>query len=213
MRYESMSMNDGTALRYAVVLPAEFTPAETYPVLLAMSPGPQTEAMVEAGLNYWQQAAQERGWIVISPIAPDGVLFFQGSEALMPEFLDAMLAQYQVENGRFHLAGVSNGGISAFRIAANQPERFQSMLVIPGMPASEADFKSLDRLVDLPIAMYVGERDTEWVGQMQETEAQLAELGTAVTLEIMPGEGHVIQGVTGEQLFDFFEANRVQPEQ
>ena len=40
---------------------------------------------------------------------------FQGSDRLIPEFLDAMLVQYQVENGRFHLAGVSNGDISAFR--------------------------------------------------------------------------------------------------
>ena len=70
-------MNDGTPLRYTIVLPTVFTPAKTYPVLLAMPPGPQTEAMVEAGLNYWRLEAQKRGWIVISPIAPDGVLFFK----------------------------------------------------------------------------------------------------------------------------------------
>jgi dipeptidyl aminopeptidase/acylaminoacyl peptidase len=208
MRYEMMMMNEGTALRYALVLPAGFTPAETYPVLLAMPPGPQTEAMVEAGLTYWQQEAQQRGWIVISPVAPDGVLFFQGSDQLMPEFLDGILGLYRVENGRFHLAGVSNGGISAFRIAAAEPERFQSMLVIPGRPAYEADFKSLDRLVDLPIAMYVGERDTDWVGRMQETEARLAELGTAVTLEIVPSEGHVVRSIPNARLFDFFDAHR-----
>jgi predicted esterase len=208
MRYETMTMQDGTALRYAVVLPSGFTPDQTYPVLLALPPGPQTEAMVEAGLSYWQQEGQARNWIVISPIAPDGVLFFQGSDVLIPEFLDRISEMYRVENGRFHLAGISNGGISAFRVAAAEPERFRSMLVIPGMPAYEADFKSLGRLVDLPIAMFVGEHDTDWVERMQETEAKLTELGAAVSLEIVPNEGHVIQSVTSGRLFDFFDSHR-----
>ncbi|MFQ5399143.1 MAG: hypothetical protein ACE5E7_06040 [Anaerolineae bacterium] len=113
------------------------------------------------------------------------------------------------ENGRFHLAGVSNGGISAFRIAINQPERFHSMLVIPGMLRTEDDFQKLDRLAKLPVAMFVGENDTAWLAQMQAAQTRLAELGGDVFLEIVPGEGHVIQSLQGgERLFDFFESHR-----
>jgi predicted esterase len=81
------------------------------------------------------------------------------------------------------------------------------------MPAYESDFDSLERLAELPIAMYVGERDSDWVGRMQETEARLLELGTAVTLEIVPGEGHVVRSVSNERLFNFFDAHRSAPGQ
>ncbi len=210
MFYDTMSLSDGTELRYAVVLPAGYTPQQTTPILLALPPGPQTEAMVEAGLSgYWQQMAQERGWIVISPEAPGGQLFFQGSEVRIPEFLDRIEEMYRPENGRFHIAGISNGGISAFRIASNNPERFQSMLVIPGLPSNEEDFNNLDQLADLPIAMFVGENDTGWLARMTETEVRLSELGAEVSLEIVPNEGHVIQSLQGgARLFDFFESHR-----
>lgn len=210
MFYDTMTFSDGTELNYAVVLPAGFTPQQSYPILLALPPGPQTKAMVEAGLSgYWEQEGQKRGWIVISPEAPGGQLFFQGSETNIPEFLDRIAETYRPENGRFHIAGISNGGISAFRIAGNNPERFQSMLVIPGLPRSEEDFANLDKLTKLPVAMFVGENDTGWLTRMEEVEARLSELGADVFLEIVPNEGHVIQSLQGgERLFDFFESHR-----
>ena len=209
MRYETMTLSAGTAVRYAIVLPAGFTPEQPYPTLLALPPGGQTQPMVEAGLGYWQAEGQKRGWVVVSPIAPDGVLFFQGSEALLPEFMDGIAARVRVENGRFHLAGVSNGGISAFRITLNEPERFRSMLVVPGLPGTDDDFARLDRLVDLPVAMFVGENDTTWLARMQATKEELRRLGADVSLEIVPGEGHVIQSLgDGARFFDFFDSHR-----
>ncbi len=208
MTFETMMLDEGTAVRYALSLPIGYTPDQTYPVLLALPPGPQTEAMVNAGLSGYWAAAQNRGWIVVSPIAPDGVLFFQGSEAIMPAFLDRIEGMVGVENGRFHLAGISNGGISAFRIAGTMPERFQSILVIPGLPRTDADFQNLDKLTNLPIAMFVGENDTTWLGRMQETEARLTALGADVFLEIAPNEGHVIQSITGDRLFDYLDSYR-----
>ena len=209
MRYETMTMAEGTAVRYAIVLPAGFTPEQPYPTLLALPPGGQTQAMVEAGLSYWQAEAQNRGWVVVSPVAPDGVLFFQGSETLLPEFMDRIMETVAVENGRFHLAGISNGGRSAFRIAIAEPERFQSLLVAPGFPPTDDDFAQLDKLANLPIAMFVGENDAPWVTQMQAAANELRRLGARISLEIVPGEGHVIQSLRdGVHLFDFFDAHR-----
>jgi hypothetical protein len=45
--YYQMSMADGTILEYGVVLSHNFVAGETYPVLIAFPPGPQTKAMVE----------------------------------------------------------------------------------------------------------------------------------------------------------------------
>ena len=88
---------------------------------------------------------QSRGWVVVSPIASDGTLFFQGSEQYLPEFLERIAAIYPPEGGKFHVAGVSNGGISSFRIATMMPEWFASITAVPDFPQT-ADFNQLDKL-------------------------------------------------------------------
>lgn len=208
--YQTMTLRSGTILEYAIVLPEDFDEAKVYPILLALPPGPQTKDMVQWGLrSYWAETAHQRGWIVLSPVAPDGVLFFQGAEGVLPEFLAWTATLLKPEGGKYHLAGISNGGISAFRIALNRPELFHDLLVLPGFPQNDQDFQRLNTLTTLPVMMFVGENDDGWVQRMEATEAALNSLGGQVELEIVRGEGHVIQSLGGgERLFDFLEENR-----
>ena len=205
--YYQMTMADGTPLQYGVVLPDNFVEGETYPVLLAFPPGPQTKEMVEAGMGYWSAEGQARGWVIASPIAPNDTLFFQGSEKYLPEFVQRIEVIYPPEGGKFHVAGVSNGGISSFRIAIRMPEKFASITAVPGFPQA-SDFDQLDKLTGIPIAMYVGENDTSWVERMAATEAELQRLGGQVSLTVVPNEGHVIQSLTGVELYDVLNSYR-----
>jgi dipeptidyl aminopeptidase/acylaminoacyl peptidase len=205
--YYQMTMADGTPLQYGVMLPNNFVEGEMYPVLLAFPPGPQTKAMVEAGMGYWGAEGQARGWVIVSPIAPGGTLFFQGSEQYLPEFVQRIEAIYPPEGGKLHVAGVSNGGISAFRIAIMMPEKFASITAVLGFPQT-SDFDKLDTLTNIPITMYVGENDTSWVERMTATEAELQRLGGQVSLTIVPNEGHVIQNLTGAELYDVLDSYR-----
>ena len=208
MKIVPVILAGGSALEFALLLPEGFNPVQTYPVLLALPPGGQSRDMVEAGLSsYWISGAAGRDWIVVSPIAPGGRLFFRGAEQLLPEFLEAIKEQLPVEGGRFHLAGISNGGISAFRIAIQQPELFHSMVVLPGFPADQ-DFSMLDRLLEMPVKMYVGELDSGWVQEMSETQRELKRLQVNSILEIVPGNGHFISGVSGEQIFELLDSYR-----
>lgn len=209
--YHEMALADGeTTIEYALVLPPEFDPSQSYPILLALPPGPQTRTMVDNGLRlYWEPGAFKNGWIVVSPVAPGGILFFRGSEAFLPEFLDNISAMYPPEGDKFHVGGISNGGISAFRVATMMPERVHSVLAVPGVPANESDFEKLNLLVDIPVAMHVGENDTGWLDRMEETEAELQRLGGDVSLTVAGGEGHVIQGLSGGAvLFAFLNSTR-----
>lgn len=205
--YFQMSMADGTPLEYGVVLPDGFVEGSTYPVLLAFPPGTQTRSMVVAGNRYWGAEAQSRGWVVVSPIAPNDTLFFQGSEQYLPEYLARIQAVYPPEGGKLHLAGMSNGGISAFRIATMMPDAFASLTAVPGFPHT-ADFNQLNKLIDIPVALYVGENDSSWVQQMTATQAELQRLGGRVSLNIVPDEGHVIQSLTGAELYDLLDSYR-----
>ena len=68
--YRSFAAADGTRIDYAVVLPEGYQPEKSYPVMLAFPPGPQTKAMVEAGLRFWEGEGARRGYVVVSPVAP-----------------------------------------------------------------------------------------------------------------------------------------------
>src|SRR5207248_4414787 len=82
-------------------------------------------SMVDATLNgNFRAQAESRGYIVIEPAAPNDVLFFEGSEKIFPAFLTRLLSDYHIAGGKFNVAGNSNGGLSAFLIAAKYPQYF-----------------------------------------------------------------------------------------
>ncbi|NNM26678.1 MAG: SnoaL-like domain-containing protein [Phycisphaerales bacterium] len=207
--FERLPLGDDETLEYALVRPDDFDPARTYPVLLALPPGRQTRAMVEAGLGrYWGEQAARRGWIVASPIAPADGLFFRGGEHAIPALLDHLEQALHVEGGRFHLAGSSNGGRSAFRVAGLHADRFHSLTVLPGYPPEADDEERLAGLTGLPVAMFVGGRDTGWIGPMRRTRDRLRELGGTCTLTIIPGAGHVPPSLDGPVMMQHLQGVR-----
>ena len=136
-------------------------------------------------------------------------MYFEGSEALVPGLLDWVETWVRPEGGAVHLAGISNGGISAFRVAGENPERFASMVVFPGFPRSDDDRAALEGLADIPVSMFVGEDDTGWVEPMSDAATRLRELGGEVVFEIVPGEGHIISTLAdGRRVFDELDAAR-----
>jgi len=201
---------DGTIIDYLTVVPEGFGVGDEAPLLLAFPPGGQsldlTRSLVE---NTYLAEALDRGWVVVSPAAPGGQLFFEGSEALVPGLLDWIDTWASPENDQVHLAGVSNGGLSAFRVAGQEPERVASVVAFPGYPRSGEDRAALTDLTDIPIRMFAGETDTGWVVPMQDTEAALNELGGNVILFVFPGEGHIIGALSdGVQIFDELDSAR-----
>src|SRR5262244_3808681 len=117
-----------TTVNYKVVLPDGYDAAKSYPGILALGGGPQTMNTVDNILNRnFRADAEKRGYIVIAPAAPDGQLFFENGAHVFPEFLRMILADYKIRDGRFHIAGVSNGGIAALHVAAANPQYFISV--------------------------------------------------------------------------------------
>src|SRR5579872_2092961 len=108
----------GTTVRYLVVLPKNYDASKAYPGVFAFGGGGQTMDVVEGMIRrQFQDQAEKRGYIVVSPASPDGELFFQGGERIFPAFFTKILADYKIQDNKFHMAGRSNGGISAFHVA------------------------------------------------------------------------------------------------
>lgn len=207
--YRSFAAADGTRIDYAVVLPDGYEPGESYPVMLAFPPGPQTKAMVEAGLRYWEGEGARRGYVVVSPVAPRQGLYFQGGAPYIADIFAEISGRYNVAGGKVHVSGISNGGISAFHAAAAFPELIKTITVLPGYP--QAGNQILERLKDVRLIMFAGERDRGWISRMDATAEAMRRLGGDVHFEIVPGEGHVIQSLAGRnasRLFDLIEERR-----
>src|SRR5260370_32179836 len=123
----------GTAIHYKVILPNGYNRAKAYPAVLAFPGGPQTMDTVDGTVERnWREQAELLGYIVIVPAAPNGRLFFEEGAKVFPEFLIKLLSDFKILDDKFHIAGVSNGGLSPFHISASYPQYFLSVTGLPG---------------------------------------------------------------------------------
>jgi poly(3-hydroxybutyrate) depolymerase len=91
--------------------------------------------------------------------APNGVLFFEGNERIFPAFLTKLIGDYKIQDNKFNLAGVSNGGSSAFLIASKYPQYFVSVVGFPGFLDAGSP-QQVAALSKLCIHMYADELDS-----------------------------------------------------
>ncbi|HEY7333758.1 MAG TPA: hypothetical protein VH639_02665 [Bryobacteraceae bacterium] len=201
----------GVPVHYKVVLPKDYDESKAYPAILAFPPGAQTMDMVLSTVarNFSAQA-EKRGYLVIVPAAPRGELFYEGGAGVFPQFIERMLKDYKIKDAKFHIAGMSNGGLSAFYIAAEYPQYFWTVTGFPGYlpdptPAHVA------ALAKMCINMHVGELDSRWREAMQDQAGQFRAKGYTVAFTVEKGQSHVIGTLTGDgsaRLFDEIEKGR-----
>jgi poly(3-hydroxybutyrate) depolymerase len=202
----------GTTVSYKVVVPIGYDPAKTYPAILAFGGGPQTMNTVDGVLNRnFRAEAEKRGYIVIAPAAPNDQLFFEGGARIFPEFLKMILADYKVQDNKFHIAGPSNGGIAAFHVAAANPQYFLSVTAFPGYmwEPSQAKLQAISKMC---VFMYVGENDEYmWHPEMKKEAELLHSIGTVARYTVEKGQPHrldTLAGANAGRLFDGFEETK-----
>jgi predicted esterase len=199
-------------VRYKVVLPNGYDAAKPYPAILAFGGGPQTMNTVDSVLSRnFRAEAEKRGYIVVAPAAPDEQLFFEDGARIFPEFLKAILADYRIQDNKFHIAGPSNGGIAAFHVAAANPQYFLSVTAFPGYlwQPSAAKLMAISKMC---VFMYVGENDEYmWHPEMKKEAEMLQARGTVARYTVEKGQPHRLETLAGAnagRLFDGFEETR-----
>jgi poly(3-hydroxybutyrate) depolymerase len=199
----------GLTVHYKIVLPDGYDAANAYPAIIALGGGPQTMNTVDGILaRNFRAEAEKRGYIVIAPAAPDGELFFEDGARIFPEFLKMIMADYKIRDGKFHIAGPSNGGIASFHVAAANPQYFLSVTAFPGYMWQPTPAK-LQAISKMCVFMYVGENDEyRWHGEMQREAEALRATGTVARYTVEKGQPHRVEtlaSASASRLFDGFE--------
>jgi predicted peptidase len=201
----------GTKLDYKVILPNDYDPAKAYFGILAFPGGPQTMEMVMGTvMRNWREQAESLGYIVIVPAAPNGDLFFEEGDRVFPAFIVKLLSDYKIQQNKFHIAGVSNGGLSAFHIASLYPQYFWSVTGLPGF-LDDGSPERMGALSKLCIYMYAGEMDPGWLRSERTEAARFKSQGYTVEFNEEKGQGHVMRTLEGPgaaRLFKQFEQAR-----
>ena len=209
---EKTSKVAGATVRYKVVLPVGYDTAKSYPAILAFGGGPQTMNTVDSVLNRnFRAEAERRGYIVVAPAAPDGQLFFEDGARIFPEFLKMILADYKIQDNKFHIAGPSNGGIAALHVAAANPQYFLSVTAFPGY-MWEPSLAKLHAISKMCVFLYVGEHDEYmWHAEMKKEAELLRSEGTLARYTVEKGQPHRLETLAGAnagRLFDGFEETK-----
>ena len=201
----------GTTVEYRVLLPPGYDASKPHPLVLVFNGGAQTIQGAENTLKVdWQGEAEKRGYVVISPAAPDGELFFQEGDKVFPAFLDMIRKDYKIA-GKIHIAGHSNGGLSAFHIAAKYPTYFSTVTGYPGLYQDnpEADYPAA--LKGMCLYMHAGDMDAEWRGAMASEAKAMSAEGFRIKMTVEPDSTHRLNAPKlglSKRLFDEIESCR-----
>jgi poly(3-hydroxybutyrate) depolymerase len=207
--FERTKQVGDTAVHYKIVLPDGYAATNTYPAILAFGGGPQNMGTVDGILTRnFRAEAEKRGYIVIAPAAPDDDLFFEDGDRIFPDFLKMILAEYKIKDGKFHVAGPSNGGIAAMHVAAANPQYFLSVTAYPGYMWQPTAGK-LKAVSKMCVFLYVGEFDPYmWHSEMKREAEALRAMGAVAQYTVEKGQPHRLETLAGAnagRLFDGFE--------
>lgn len=180
-----LPMESGSTVSIAVVRPE----VDPMGVVVAF-PWGAGDASLLLGLidSYWDEAAPAAGYAVVG-VETYGPDLDEDAAAVMSTVMSWIDSNFAGAAGDIVMTGASAGGIGVFHAALAVPDRVGGIIAMPGRYAGE---ESLESLAGTPVWMMVGEGDARWVEGSEDTAGRLQDAGAEVTLDILPGQGHVL---------------------
>lgn len=200
----------GEAYRYQVYVPADYTSARTWPVVLFLHGGGErgTDGLIqtEVGIGSAIRRFSDRfPAIVVMPQARPPAGWVGANADMALKALDQTETEFNVDRNREYLTGLSMGGAGTWYVAYRHPNRFAALLAIcarvrpsatttdPVVPAADGEpFATLaSRIKHLPIWVFHGDADnTVPVDESRGVVAALKALDVPVKYSELPGIGH-----------------------
>lgn len=201
---------DGVSHRYQVYVPADYSRARRWPVILFLHGSGErgTDGLLQTEVGLGEGIRRHAGrWpaIVVFPQAPPDQRWHGKVAHLALATLDQALQEFSTDADRVYLVGVSAGGNGVWNLAYRYPERFAALVAVCGwvMPTAERREAILSpdsgppypviagRIRSLPAWIWHGEADGVVPVEESRRMAQALRAGGAeVTYTELPGVGH-----------------------
>jgi len=183
-------------------------PGASDPSVVVFLPGGFGDAAVASlCFDLWLSEGDRLGdFRVVVPYSADGD--FTDERDRVPDVLDEALLCFGPAP-RVHLAGTSLGGLAAYALALEAPDRFATLLGAPGTWDPRDEDAIAVALAGKSVLHAVGELDDDlWQTEVQTNQAMLERLGIDSTVLVMEGEGHILSpGFDESVFFDFWAAH------
>lgn len=148
------------------------------------------DAGLLAGLveTYWDDAAPTAGYAVVG-VEIHGPGLRESAPVVIPTLLEWIERNVPEAAGNIVLTGASAGGVGVFHAALAMPDRVAAIVAMPGRASGDT---LLESLAGVSVLLMVGEHDRRWVTGSESTAERLQAAGAKVTLQVVPGQGHVL---------------------
>jgi predicted peptidase len=166
---------DEPAIRYAISIPANYSPSTPVPLILALHFGVRGADAAGAGGDVMRilvgPAFAGLGAIIVAPDSVRGDWSTPENEKAVNELLDTVFGHYAIDKKKIAVTGYSMGGAGSWHFAEKFPERFSAAIPVSGRPPVSASGWQIPVLA-------IHSRDDQ-VAPFGPTEARIAELQKA----------------------------------
>ncbi|MEM9346779.1 MAG: alpha/beta fold hydrolase [Planctomycetota bacterium] len=180
------------SLDYLIALPKAYEKeGDAVPLILflhgAGERGEDLEKLKKHGPPKMIQKGHDFGAIVVSPQCPTESWWTKQVDHLAA-LLDKIELEYNVDEKRIYVTGLSMGGMGAFALCAHQPDRFAAAVPICGRGSE----KMADKLTKIPMWVFHGEKDKIVPAEGSKMMVRLmnAKDGENAKLTLYPTVGH-----------------------
>ena len=158
---QRLELADGRSISYLLYLPQGYADQPgPWPLMFFLHGRGESHGPLSLVKKWGPPGLLDRGvhlpYVVVSPQCPSNESWGQPrQQALLSALLDYLVAEHRIDVRRVVLTGLSMGGYGAWRLAADQPERFAAVIPICGGGSPD----DAARLKDLPIWVFHGTDD------------------------------------------------------
>ena len=163
----SKSLTQPVSIGFLLYLPQTYgqDPNQQWPLILFLhgsgENGSDPALVAATGLPELLIGDADYPFIVVSPQAADGAVWWGTELDVVYALLDHIQANYAVDAKRVYLTGLSMGGFGAWAMIIRYPQRFAAVVPIAGGWNSENDSipRNICAIKDVPIWAFHGEQD------------------------------------------------------
>ena len=154
--------SDDAEVDYLLYLPPEFDAEndKTFPLIFFLhgrgeSNGPLS-LVAKWGPPKFAARGDELPYVIVSPQCPaEDSWTSEAQQKRLVGLLNNVVANYNIDESRIYLTGLSMGGYGSWRLAADHPQRFAAVVPVCG----GGDPDDAEKLKDIPIWVFHGDQD------------------------------------------------------